>query len=268
MPRHTVSIVDLYSPELPFVTEFLRLLHKVRGAKTDGELKTLLFTSAMISEGKSTVCSFLGITAALQKGMRTLVVDCDLRRPAIHKFFASEIDPGLSDILIEGYSPKDATKKTGIDKLDIITAGKKIPLPTEVFDAEAIGHLLDEMKFYYDLILVDCAPLLPVSDPMLLAPKMDGIVLVVKAGTTQSEIVSRAVEILESDRDKILGVVLNNMNNTLPYYYDYNYYGYEYGELPRKKLKPTVKKNKKRSKKNSNRTTTSSLMKDSLTRPT
>ncbi|MCK4372698.1 MAG: hypothetical protein KAW61_06095, partial [candidate division Zixibacteria bacterium] len=87
---------------------------------------------------------------------------------------------------------------------------------------------VDDMKFYYDLILIDAAPALPVSDPMLLAPELDGVLLVVKAGTTQRELVERAVEIIDPNRDRILGVVLNNMNNTLPYYHDYRYYGYEY----------------------------------------
>lgn len=90
------------------------------------------------------------------------------------------------------------------------------------------------MKFYYDLILVDTPPLLPVSDSVLLAPKMDGIVLVVKAEATQHEIVSRAVDVIDTSRDKVLGVVLNNMNNSLTYFYDYSYYDYDYNPQPPK----------------------------------
>jgi len=97
---------------------------------------------------------------------------------------------------------------------------------------------VDEMKFYYDIVLVDCAPVLPVSDPMLLASKLDAIVLVVKAGATQKEVVERAVEILNSNNHHILGVILNNMNNSLPYYYDYNYYNYDESH---KKVKAKVK---------------------------
>ncbi|HKK21192.1 MAG TPA: hypothetical protein VJ983_06960, partial [candidate division Zixibacteria bacterium] len=85
---------------------------------------------------------------------------------------------------------------------------------------------IEELKFYYDLIVVDCPPLLPVSDPMMLASKVDGILVVIKAGATQKEVVKRAVEILNSERDRILGVVLNNMTGSLPYYYDYSYYDY------------------------------------------
>jgi capsular exopolysaccharide synthesis family protein len=260
----------LYSPELPFATEFRRLLHKVRNSDTQAELKTFLFTSAMLCEGKSTVCSFLALTAARQKGLKTLVVDCDLRRPAIHKFFAMDREPGLSEILVEGFGPKDAIKKTAVDKLDVITSGRETRYPTEVFDTEAIGQLLDEMKFYYDLILVDSPPLLPVSDPMLLAAKIDSIILVVKAGATQSEIVRRGVEILGNYRSKILGVVLNNMNNTLPYYYDYRYYGYSYGEpSPKnnKNKKNSPSKKKERSRNNRTRSAGKNAVNDHIVRP-
>ena len=244
MPRQPISIVDLYSPELPFATEFRRLLHKVQNTNAKTELKTIMFTSAMLAEGKSTVCSFLALTAAQLKGMKTLVLDADLRRPAIHKFFALPREPGFSDILVEGFSPKETVKKTGSGNLDIIAAGREVSRPSAVFDAEAIGQLLDDMKYYYDLILIDSAPLLPVSDPMLLASKIDCIILVVKAGATQSEIVRRAVEVLGPQRSKIIGVVLNNMDNTLPYYYDYSHYGYTYGEQPQKPGKGSARKNK------------------------
>ena len=181
----------------------------------------------MLSEGKSTISSFLAVTAARQKGMKTLLIDADLRRPTVHKLFAMERDNGLTEILADNYNPVDMIKHTEMENLHIMTAGKRVPSPTDIFDAQSIGRIIDEMKFYYDIILVDCAPVLPVSDPMLLASKLDGIVLVVKAGATQKEVVECAVEILSTNNHRVLGIVLNNMNNSLPYYYDYNYYYYE-----------------------------------------
>ncbi|MDH3891980.1 MAG: CpsD/CapB family tyrosine-protein kinase [candidate division Zixibacteria bacterium] len=223
-----LSVIDNFRLEAPFATEFRRLLHKLQQFERPTELKSLLITSAMLSEGKSTVCAYLGITAAVHKGMKTLIVDCDLRRPTMHKMFVLGRKHGMTEILQEGFSPRDAVKKTSVDKLDIITCGEFHAEPTELFDVEAIGTLVDDMKFYYDLILVDAAPALPVSDPMLLAPKLDGALLIVKAGATQKEIVLRALDIVDPLRQRFLGVVLNNMNNTLPYYHDYRYYGYEY----------------------------------------
>ncbi len=221
-------MIDNFRLDAPFATEFRRLLHKLQQNKSETELKSVMITSAMLSEGKSTVCAYLGITAAVHKGIKTLIIDCDLRRPTMHKLFVLGRKHGMTEILREGFSPRDAVKKTSVDKLDVITCGEYYQEPTELFDVEAIGTLVDDMKFYYDLILVDAAPALPVSDPMLLAPKMDGTLLVVKAGATQKEIALRALDIIDPLRQKVLGVVLNNMDNALPYYHDYRYYGYEY----------------------------------------
>lgn len=238
MAKFKGSIIDLYDLESPYVTEFSRLLHRVLDKPGSNEMKTMMITSSMVSEGKSTVCSILGISAALKKGLKTLIFDTDLRRPSINRLFNIPQSPGLVEILREGYNPKDAIIKTSINKLDIIPSGEVVENPTEIFDAELIGTIIDDLKFYYDLILLDCAPLLPVSDPMLLAPKVDGILLVVKAGSTSRDIVKRGVEILKNDRERIIGVAMNNVTNTLPYYYDYSYYHYDYrpsGSTRRKK---------------------------------
>ncbi len=255
MKRKRLSIIDSFDHEAPFATEFRRLLHKVVNAQSESELKSLLISSALLSEGKSTVCSLLGITAALHKGLRTLVMDCDIRRPCIHKLFRLERGHGMAEILAEGFSPRDAIRKTGVDKLDVITCGSDYTSPTELFDAEAIGTLIEEMKFHYDLVLVDAAPALPVSDPMLLAPKVDGILLVVKAGATQREIVQRAVEILDGGRKTIVGVVLNNMNHILPYHYDYRYYGYQYDRKSSRPGKDVRLRDARRQKKDSRTST-------------
>jgi len=132
MKRKPVSVIDTFSLESPFATEFRRLLHKVEASRGDTELKSVMVCSAMLSEGKSTVSSFLAITASLHKGMRTLVMDCDLRRPSIHKQFALERGPGMAEILVEGFSPREAIQETSIEKLDIITCGQRHASPTEI----------------------------------------------------------------------------------------------------------------------------------------
>ena len=239
------SLIDFYDQESPYVTEFRRLLHRITAFDPGRELKTLMLTSAVLSEGKSTVCSLLAITAALHKGMKTLIIDADLRRPSLNRSFQVPVEPGLTDVLLEGYDPKEAVQKTSIDKLDIMTVGQYCESPSEVFDAEAIGSLIDDLKFYYDLVLVDSPPLVPVSDPMLLASKVDGILLIVKAGETQKEVVERALSILDSQRDNVLGVVLNNMNHTLPFYYDYEYYNYERIRKPSKSKKSSSQRTRR-----------------------
>lgn len=227
MKTGSLSIVDYYSLESPFATEFRRLLQRLKRAEVGRELKVLMVTSANLSEGKSTICSLLAITAA-KKGIKTLLVDVDIRRPTVHKLFNVEREPGLTGVLEHGLPAKNAVRKSQLENLDLITAGRVTAEPAEVFDGPAIGRLLTEMKFYYDLVLVDCPPIIPVSDPMLLASEVDAVLMVVRVGQTARDVAIRAVEIMRANKTEILGVILNNANNSLPYYYDYKYYGYDY----------------------------------------
>lgn len=238
MARTQRSISDFFDLDAPYASEFRRLLLKLKNLSQGKQLKSLLITSAMLSEGKSTTCSLLALTAAKLDGLKTLIIDADLRRPAIHDFFMLDRQPGLVDILTEGYSGKEAIQKTDVDKLDIITAGSYHKSPATVFDATAIGHLIDDLKFQYDLILIDCAPLLPVSDPLMMSSITDAVILVIRAGQTNREVAARAVGILGDQKDSILGVVLNNVNNSLPYYYDQSYYGYQ-NRKPRPSDRPS-----------------------------
>ncbi len=233
MARTQLSLVEHYTLESGLATEFRRVLHNLQNLAKTRELKTVMITSSTLAEGKSTVSSFLALTAA-RKGLRTLLIDGDLRRPSIHKLFALKREAGLCEVLIDGALAKTVIKKTNLDKLDIITSGKPSPQPAEIFDAGMIGRLLNEMKFYYDLIIIDCAPVLPVSDPMLLAHEVDGVLFVVKAGATQREVVRRASEILATGTNRVLGVILNNTDDSLPHYLSQDYYGYDYPAKPHK----------------------------------
>jgi len=246
MRRRRQSVVDHFHLESPFATEFRRLLKKIEDRRTESELKSLLVTSAMLSEGKSTVCAFLGMTAAAHKRMKTLIIDCDIRRPSIHRLFGLERDGGLVEAVADGRSVRELVKASGLDNLDLITSGRHRDNPTEIFDPEKIAAVIGELGFYYDLVLVDTAPAIPVSDPMLLMPKVDGALLVVKAGSTQRQVVERAAGILDPDRRLLLGVVLNNLDNVLPYYYDSRYYGYHYAEKRRVSAKTAVRVRERR----------------------
>ena len=227
MARSQVSILEFFAVDSPFATEFRRMLQRVRNLPDRQDLKVVMVTSATLSEGKSTVCSFLAATAA-RKGLKTLLVDCDLRRPTIHKLLALPRANGMAEMLLEGIPAASVTKKTPLETLDVITAGRMDAHPEEVFDAGAIGTILTDLKFYYDMILVDSPPVIPVSDPMLLAPEVDGVLLVIKAGVTQREITRRAADILSADCQNLLGIILNNINQCLPKYYDSSHYGYNY----------------------------------------
>jgi capsular exopolysaccharide synthesis family protein len=229
MARPSVPIIECFNLESPLATEYRRLLQNLRKIDTPVELKSIMLTSSIVGEGKSTISSLLAITAA-HKGQKTILVDCDVRRPAIHRLFQLERTRGLVEIISEGVSYKDVVRKTSLDNLDIITSGKVTAHPSELFNTALIDALFGELKFYYDLLIIDSPPVLPVSDPMLLSQSVDGVILVIKAGDTAREVAVRAVEIMRSNRANILGVVLNNARNRLPYYYDYSHYHYDYSQ--------------------------------------
>jgi len=231
MARNDISIIDQYSLESPIATEVRRLLHNVYARRSEPELKSLMITSATTGEGKSTTCALIAITAA-KKNIKTLLIDCDLRRPSLHRLFGFDRADGLVEVLADGLAIRKLIKRTSLDHLDIITAGKAWPHPTELFDARVIGSLVKDLKFYYDLIIIDTPPVIPVSDPMLLAQELDGALLVVKAGETPREVARRATEIMTANNTNLLGVVLNNARGSLPYYYDYTRYNYDYQESP------------------------------------
>ncbi|UCD93953.1 MAG: CpsD/CapB family tyrosine-protein kinase [Candidatus Zixiibacteriota bacterium] len=231
MPRRKkdLSVIDFFDIESPESNEFRRVLHNLNGAPIGGgERRAVLVTSAMLSEGKSLICSFLAMTSARFKNRKTLLIDFDLRRPMIHKLFSVNLQNGVSDILTEGIASRNVIKQTALENLDLLTAGKVMSNPSELLSSTAIHRIIEEMKFYYELILVDSPPLLPVLDPMILLEEMDGVLIVVKAGETQRDIVVRARDILAAQKDKVVGVVVNNLKQSLPYHYNYGYYGYHH----------------------------------------
>jgi len=194
MPKSKYNnILDTYNPESPVGTEFRRLIYNLTNNRTLPEgSKSFLITSPSVGEGKSTVSSFLSLTGAVHRPRKTLLIDADLRRPVIHKLFGLNQYNGLTDIITNGVKLEEVVKKTSIENLDIITSGKNYVNPTELFDSPNFNDLFEAAKFYYDLIIVDSAPVIPVSDPLIIGTEVDAIVLVIKAGVTQKEVVSRA----------------------------------------------------------------------------
>ncbi len=222
------SILEYFDVEAPETTEFRRLLHNINGSGSGGPKRALLITSAILSEGKSIVSAFLAMTAAVLKKKKTLLIDFDLRRPTVHRLFSLPLESGVSEILIDKKAARSMVKKTSDENLDIMTAGRMISNPSEIINGVDIHRIMDEMKFYYDLILIDSPPLVPVMDPLILLDEVDGAIMVIKAGGTQKSVVSRASELLASKKEKFIGVVVNNLDRALPHYYDYTYYGYQY----------------------------------------
>ncbi|MEE9554448.1 MAG: CpsD/CapB family tyrosine-protein kinase [candidate division Zixibacteria bacterium] len=223
------SIASYYNKESSSATEFRRIYSSILSSKGDKKPQTILVTSAIVGEGKSLTSSLLSITAASLTGSKIAVVDFDLRRPRLHEYFAIPPGPGVVEVLSGKSNIKSVTRNSGIPNLSIITSGKPTLPPSEIFDRADIPGFLQELKFYFDTVIIDSPPIIPVSDPMLIADQVDGVIVVVKGGSTQREVARRALNLLEKSAVNLLGIILNDQDSVLPYYYKDRYYGYQYG---------------------------------------
>ena len=193
------------------------------------ERKIILGTSAVPGEGKSFTACNLAVTFA-QQGLRTLLIDLDLRRPTIGKaFFAAEPAMGASDVLSGQMPFSQAVSKSPQSGLDILTAGSRAPNPSELLGTGSLPTLLKELRSMYDLIIIDSAPVIAVSDPLLVAPMADTILQVVRSNWTPASAAKRACQLLAKSAGRpVSGIVVNQLPlNSRGYYYYYHsgYYG-------------------------------------------
>lgn len=182
-----------------------------------------MVTSAGPGEGKSTTISNLAVVMA-QQGNHVLLVDADLRKPTVHHTFRQTNTRGLTNVLTRQLSLEEAIKDTEVERLSILPSGPVPPNPSELLGSKMMEQLIEDLSLQYDIVLFDCPPILAVTDAQVMANYCQGVVLVVKSGTTEIEAALKAQENLEHVNAKLLGVVLNDkpMNGDTYYYY---YYG-------------------------------------------
>jgi capsular exopolysaccharide synthesis family protein len=228
--QNNLSLLTFFDNESPLAIEYRRLYSNIKYLYSDQELRSLLFTSSTLGEGKSTTSSLFAITSAWRHNKKVLLVDADLRRPYLHKLFLLPQTPGLAEVLTGKTKLKESIQTTSLENFSILTSGQTNENPTELLDSPEFIQILSEMKFYFDLVVFDSAPVLPVSDALVIGNQVDGTLLLVKAGSTSRELVKRAKQLLEGAKIKVLGLVMNNMSEVLPYYYNYRHYGYKYSQ--------------------------------------
>ncbi|NUO80552.1 CpsD/CapB family tyrosine-protein kinase [candidate division KSB1 bacterium] len=217
-----------YYEETPEATAFKRLYNKLQKQYDEQGLRVFMTTSSNTGEGKSTTTAFLATASARYRQTDTVLVDCDLRRPVVHKFYSLPNEGGVADILTRGVNIRSVLKSSAIPNLKILTAGVAERSPADLFSSERLYQLLDRLRAAFQIVLIDAPPIIPVSDSLLLSNVVEGILFVCKAGVTQKRVAQHALELLEDNRKKLLGVIINNMKGLLPYYYDYRYYDYKY----------------------------------------
>jgi len=234
-PKKTFqSIASFYDPESSYATELRRIYSNLK-LKNDGDSQSVLVTSAMIGEGKSLTSSYLAITAANLTQLKVVLVDFDLRRPRIHEYFNVGSRPGIADVIKGEIKVKAVARKSSIPNLQIISSGAPTRVVGELIDQADLSTIVQELKFYYDFVVIDSPPVIPVSDPLLIGDHVDGVLMVVRAGSTQREVVKRAANLLENASINLYGVVVNDYEDVLPYYFKDRYYGYRYHSSENKK---------------------------------
>lgn len=220
----------------PVVEAYKTLRTNIQFSSVDKEMKVVLVTSPSPSEGKSTTISNLAITMA-QADQKVLLIDCDLRKPVIHKVFNIDNVKGITNILVEGIDYKSVLHNVGIENLSILTTGPKPPNPSELLGSARMQEFIASVRKDFDMILIDTAPAVPVTDPAVLSRLVDGVIIVVDYGTSTYEMALKAKENLERVNANILGMVINRVPVTKSYGYYYYYYYYEDSDGKRRRVK-------------------------------
>ena len=184
----------------------------------DKKLQTIVFTSALAGEGKSTSAANVAIVFA-QGGKKVLLIDADMRKPTMHYTFHKTNSPGLSNVLTKQWGLMDVLKETEVEGLHLITSGQIPSNPAELLGSKSMEALLEELKGRYDIIILDTPPVLAVADAQVLSNKCDGTILVISGGLTKKEEAVKAKNVLQNSRANVIGTVLNNYKIEKDNYY-------------------------------------------------
>jgi capsular exopolysaccharide synthesis family protein len=239
-------LVSHFAPKSTMAESFRSMRTGIEFILNDRKLKCLSFTSTTMREGKTTITSNFAMTMA-QIGKKILLIDGDMRKPMTNTMFGIEREPGLSDVILGNYNWDEVIKTDtdimmgkmgmeditttapGINNLNIITSGLIPPNSAELLSSARMTEIISEMKEAYDIVLFDSTPVLPSTDAVILASKVDAVVMVNQVGQVARGALKRAKTQLDIANTNIIGVVLNGLKpETGREYKDYGYYGYSY----------------------------------------
>lgn len=204
------ALVTLSAPRSSLAEAFRQLRTAIQYRGLDRPVRTLLATSTGPDEGKTAALANLAITLA-QSGHSVVLVDADLRQPSLHLLFGLENASGLATLLTEEAAQPLPLQESGVPQLRLLPSGPPPPNPAELLGSARMGEVLQLLRAQGDYVLFDAPPIVPVTDAAVLAPQMDGVLLILKAGKTKRELAQRAKSLLQKVNANILGVVLNNV---------------------------------------------------------
>jgi len=215
------------SPKSTRAEAFRQLRTNIQFIEAAEGRKSITVTSSISSEGKSSTIANLAIAMA-DTGAKVLLIDCDFRKPKMHKYFSIEGAVGMTNLLIGQVSASDVIQRWGKKNLDLLPAGQVPPNPSELLGSEAMKQFLANAEQIYDVVLIDSPPLLPVTDAAILSKMTGGVVLVVAVGRTTKPQLSAALGNIEAIGGRLLGFVMNKIPTKGVDAYRYRY-SYKYG---------------------------------------
>jgi non-specific protein-tyrosine kinase len=205
------QLITLTNPRSQAAEAFRTLRTNLTFSSLENPLSTLLVTSPSddgdVSSGKSVTLANLAVTFA-QGGKKTILVDCDLRRPMQHELWGISNERGLSEFIQEG--GKLALQNVGVEGLSLLTCGALPSAPADLISSTKMEKVIAALKAKADVVLFDAPPVIAVTDAALLASKLDGVLLVISAGHTKRDHAAQAKELLEKIKVRIVGTVLTN----------------------------------------------------------
>lgn len=211
--------------ESPLAIELRRVMIRINRELDLERKRCIMVTSSERGEGKSLFSLHFSQVLAHHMQKKILLIDGDMRRPVQHTIFNTGRGPGLADMLRDddvGVRPCN----TVLSNLDFLPAGHAGENPSKLLQENRVRTVFDRLKADYDIVILDCPPVVPVSDPLQFVDVIDGAIYLVLAGRTPRDVCERGVNILRSVGTNIIGVVANNLAEVLPYYFDHKYYGY------------------------------------------
>ena len=216
----SISLATYADPRSASAEAYRMLRTNLQFSSPDEPLKSVVVSSATPGEGKTTTACNLAVTFA-QAGKKTLLVDGDLRKPTVHKFFGLANDSGLSSMIV--HNQGEVAELSSVENLYVITSGPIPPNPAELFSSNKARDLFASLEEQYDIIIVDTPPIAAVSDAMVLSTYASGTLLIIDHGVVTNDLAQKVVAQLRGVKINILGVVLNKvpMNGQDYYYYQY-----------------------------------------------
>ncbi len=209
----------------PIMEVYRGLRLNIKFAGVDRPIRSLLVTSTVPAEGKSTIAYNLAIALSLEN-KKIIIVDADLRRPSQHKIQGLSQTPGLTDVLLGNYKLEAVLQQTPINDVQLISAGLHAPNPAELLASEAMARLITELSELADILIIDSPPVLAVSDSVILATRVDGVLFVTSYRETKRGNLRHAIGLLNHARSRIIGTIMNKVDATNDKYYGYYNYNY------------------------------------------